>query len=319
MSTPNGKPINPFTVVHYHARPMRPLSPFEFPEHREYYVDIDHYAGEFTRFQRRFVDLPMPLEAALPLLVTGDTGCGKSALLRRCADWLRGRLAEQDCGLDCEIIDLTWKLESTEQMAIPRRAAEVSDELCTELEVRELVEEGRLGELQRIRHLPDRVYGLLRTGLRPDRAVIILLPSVRDLPDEVVKYVMYPLDRVFFFMESAFLTEDDVELIVRRCERAITPILLRVGPLLDGDAVRFVEDRFKRHDGRGTFPRMSEADMHTLGQIPSLSVAQLQRRLHTAYQKRLEDGLRYDNDQMVTLAELGQTFDWHGTDPGTAS
>lgn len=319
MSAPNDQLINPFTVVHYHARPMRPLSPFEFPEHRDYYVDIDHCKEEFAKFQRRFAGMPMPLEAALPVLVTGDTGCGKSALLRRCADWLRQRLAQGDCGLDCEIIDLTWKLEATEHLAIPRRAAEVSDELCTELEVRELVEEGRRDELARIRHQPDRVYGLLRTGLRPDRAVIILLPSVRDLPDEVVKYVMYPLDRVFFFMESAFLTEDDVELIVRRCERAITPILLRVGPLLKDDAMVFVKDRLSRHDGHGIFPRMSEADMHTLGQIPSLSVAQLQRDLHTAYQKRLEDGLRYDNDQMVTLADLGQTFDWHGTDPGTAS
>jgi hypothetical protein len=319
MSAPDDRLINPFTVVHYHGRPMRPLSPFEFPEHRDYYVDIDHSLGEFEKFQRQFADLPMPLEAAQPVLVTGDTGCGKSALLRRCADWLRDRLAAKDCGLKCEIIDLTWKLEATKQLVIARRAAEVCDELCTELEQRGLVEEGRLEELQRIRHQPDRVYGLLRTGLRAQRAVIILLPSVRDLPDEVVKYVMYPLDRVFFFMESAFLTEDDLELIVRRCERVITPILLHVDPLRPDDAVLFVRDRLRRHDGRGIFPRMSEADMHTLGQIRSLSVAQLQRDLHTAYQKRLEDRLRYDNDQMVTLAELGQTFDWHEIDPGTAS
>jgi GTPase SAR1 family protein len=323
-STDNDKRVNPFTVVHYDARPLRPLSPHEFPEHRLYYVDLDHSETEYQRFTRHFGTLPMPLEAAQPVLVTGDSGCGKSALLRRCADWLQQRLNQPDAGLHCEIIDVAWQLEDTEQLPIQTRVDLVADSLCPQLERRGLVDPSVFVELhqlrdRRFRDRANRLYEVLSTELRPDRAVIILLPSVRDLPAEVVKYIMYPLERVFFFMESALLSEDDLKWIMRRCEKVIAPIHLQVGPLNEGDAVRFVLDRFNRHAEQARFPRMSEDDLRTLAAIKWESVATLQRLFHAAYQRRLENELRYDDGQLVTLAELGQTFDWYGTDHGTAS
>lgn len=297
-------PINPFVVPHFETRMMKPLQPFRHQEHRQLYVEVDDTTSQFERFVDYVNRLPMPLDSGQLILVTGDTGCGKSALVNRCADHLAKVLAGLEESIDCPIIDLTAALQSDRQLSAPARMEQVRDQFLFELRDRDLIPEARLAELTRAPYPGTGSYRAISRWLRERKAVVALLPDT-DLPPELIGYAKAAGagPGLFFFVESAYLDEKAVDQVVRGVEDWTTPLHLHVGPLRTGDVARFTKDRLARNTQRGRYPRLSDETIESI-EDDFASIAELQRALQRTYQHRLDLRLSYEDDDRITRSDI---------------
>ncbi|TCO53516.1 hypothetical protein [Actinocrispum wychmicini] len=294
--------INPFTVEPFGASPMRPLRPFDHSHHRAFYVPVDNSEAQFQKFQRRMGDLRGMLADGGLTLVTGDTGCGKSALVNRCADWVVDELKKKHQMVG-KVIDATRTVGPAETHGVDKRMSITCDQLCDLVKNKGvLLPDGATSFEQRREH-PNHVYNNLPLWLDDPYALIILLPSPGDLDLEVMRYAMFARPRVLFMAESALLTERDAYTIEGKLEAWMRPVTLHVGPLAEGDVRRFTQDRLNRNADQGAYPRMSEETMTELdGELHT--VAQLQRVLHSSYEFRLDQPIGYENEDWVTVDDI---------------
>ncbi|MGM1060592.1 ATP-binding protein [Saccharothrix sp. Mg75] len=300
------RPVNPFPLPGWEGTPMRPLRPWERRAHRDYYVPVDGTEDAFREFRQGMGDLTGLLEDGRLVLVTGESGCGKTALVNRCADWVVTRLADQ--GLRGVVADLTGCLPTDQELSIDQRTVEVCDQLFDLLVDHEALRPGAEGRLAADRDVPRRVFPRLGRSLREDTALVLLLPSPNELVDEVIRYArVLRSPKVLFLTESAFFGPDEVADVVRQLETWVPPIVLHVGPLAPGDARRFTEDRLSRHADVGIYPRMSD-DAITFVANLCQSVAMLQRFLHGTYEHKLDSGLSYTEDDLVSVEDIRAFF-----------
>lgn len=282
---------------------MVPLCPWQEVEHKEYYVPVGNTKAAFDEFTREMDDSTNLQRGGHLVLVTGESGCGKSALVNRCAWHAREKLPEQ--GLNGVVVDLRSILNGRPQLSVEERLAVVCDQLFVELKSRGALRKDALDDLEGDRTLPDRIYPNLPDALQQNTALVVLLPT-SDLPDEVIRYGNLARRKIFFMIEYALLDSkvaDDVINIVKAMEQWAPPITLRVSDLKPGDARRFAEDRLRRHSGMGIYPRMSRKTMDSLAHLLR-SVGQLQSALHGTYDARLRNGLRYDENSFVTYKDI---------------
>ncbi|WP_148272307.1 hypothetical protein [Micromonospora maris] len=68
-------------------------------------MPVDHTEDAFQDFCNKVGGAKTSLSRSTMLIATGGEGCGKTALLHRCAHWLHTQL--QGCGLESQIVDLT--------------------------------------------------------------------------------------------------------------------------------------------------------------------------------------------------------------------
>ncbi|MFD1151386.1 hypothetical protein [Saccharothrix hoggarensis] len=301
MSAPR-EPVNPFPLPGWEGTPMRPLRPWDRQAHRSYYVPVDGTEAAFQEFCRQMDDLGGLLEYGRLALVTGESGCGKTALVNRCADWV---VLELDrLGLRGVVLDLTGCLPTDKALSVDQRTVEVCDQLVDLLVDRDALRPDAVSRLEDAREVPRRVFPRLGRALREDVALVVLLPSPNELVDEVIRYArVFSSAKVLFLMESAYLGRDEVADVVRRLESWVPPITLSVGPLDPGDAQRFAEDRLARNADAGRFPRLSE-DAIELVEKHCQSVAMLQRFLHGTYEHKLESGLGYTEADLVSVEDI---------------
>ncbi|MFC5059186.1 hypothetical protein [Saccharothrix xinjiangensis] len=304
--TEHRRQVNPFPLPGWEHTPMRPLRPFDREVHRGYYVPVDGSEQAFEEFQHEMGDLTGLLEDGRLVLVTGESGCGKTALVNRCADWVVRRLAAQ--GLRGVVLDVTGCLPTDQELSIDQRITEVCDQLFDLLVDHAALRPEAEDQLRDVRDVPRRVFPRLGRALREDTSLVVLLPSPNELVDEVIRYArVLRSAKVLFLTESAFLGPDDVADVVRRLETWVPPVALRVGLLDEGDARRFAADRLDRHAEAGSYPRMSDEAVELVAKLCQ-SVAMLQRFLHGTYEHKLESGLSYTEADLVSVEDIRAFF-----------
>lgn len=294
------EPVNPFCLP---DSPMNLLCPWIYRSHRELYVDLDNTGPAFEEFVHAMGDPTALSEYGRLALVTGESGCGKSALVHRCVDWVVEELGGK--GLRSMPVDLTRVLHGMPEMKIEERLSQACDSLFTKLLKQHVLKPQDAEYLRPDRDRPDRLYPLVPDALVDDRILIILLPSPGDLVNEVIRYAALVEPRVLFVLESALFEERNVHTIRNTRGALIPPITLNVGPLRPGDAKAFIKDRLTRHSDRGIYPGMTEETMDAVARLLQ-SVAQLQRVLSGTYKTLLHSGRRYDKDSFVTVDDVRQ-------------
>ncbi|MEU5692893.1 hypothetical protein [Actinosynnema sp. NPDC020468] len=291
------KRVNPFAVPWFDS-PMQPLRPFDHESHEDFYVDVDGSFAEYARFHREMGDFDSMLRRGRVALVTGDTGCGKSALVNRCAGWVKQELGRR--GHRVEVVDVTQAADPDDPIGIPERMSVVCDQLFDQVRDLGVLRPEVVDEFRGHRDLPHRVYPNLGGYLRADHALVVLLPEVA-LAREVVAYARYARGRVLFFLESTALGPDDVREVVRATESFTGLVDLRLGELREGDVHRFVRKRFAGHEGG--FPRLLEETLDwASGWVRS--VAQLQRSMHSTYGYLMDQRTGYGDDDVVTKEDI---------------
>lgn len=292
--------MNPF-LIPGEANPVAPLRPWRHPEHNTYYVPIDNTHHAFGRFQEEIDFDSVPAHGRF-VVVTGQEGCGKTALVNRCTNWLKNSLA--DTGLDMLICDFT--LDCRLEHAVDERMSLICRRLMDELKVRRVLTEPQFKDLNEHRDKPNDVYPYLSAVLEPNLVVVILLPSA-ELVSELVRYASLVRPKIVFFAESPSV--DGLE--ARRAEITrllrVPPIELNVGPLRPDDGWLFASDRLNKHAReKDKFPGLSKQTMQRVTRGGKLSIKKLQEILCGVYKERLREtkpGVEASYDD-ITYADI---------------
>lgn len=299
-----GRPaLNPFLLPNWEHSPMRPLCPWTYPWHEDFYVSIDNADEAFADFRRGMGDVTnLDVDGRL-VLVSGESGCGKTALTNRCAHWLRETLRER--GTRGEIIDLTREGVSAQRRTVDEHLRIVSGRLCDELILRhpDLFSAEAKTDLRESRDDPNRFYPYLSGALNQAVVVMVLLPPIDTVVGEVLAYAGLARRNLVFFAESAYLDAQQIRQVERSPAAGTPPVVLRVGALNPGDVRRFVEDRLTRHKDSGRYPRISDETIASIAG-PLRSVGMLQRILCGVYEDRARRAVGYEDTDMVNYQEV---------------
>ncbi|WBB77392.1 hypothetical protein O7606_13925 [Micromonospora sp. WMMD882] len=266
-------PANPFKVPGL-MRDDDPLNPVKHGRHESFYVPVDNSEAAFEQCVRAFQDPSHLDDMGRLVLVAGHRGCGKSALVNRCAHWLRGQLAK--AGLHGEVIDATKERREPEPMA--DRRARVCAALMEHLYANQLlVSDGAY----QARTDPDAAYRTLASCLTPNLVPIVLLPPATDVPDELVTYAADARKKIIFLAETSY------EVPQRQIDRAgpAPAVHLAVGPLGERDAGRFAEARLQDVPA-GLLPRVAATTLDEYTRSRGrISIGEVQRLLYGLYEK----------------------------------
>ncbi|OLR93823.1 hypothetical protein [Actinokineospora bangkokensis] len=270
------EPVNPFAVPHHRQGAVLPLCPYRWPEHDDLYVDVCGSAAAFEQALGEFDDFGHLVEGGY-VLVSGESGCGKSAMVNRLADRVRAGLG--GLGLRTGVVDLTAVLEDQEE-SIDQRMELVCGLLPGELRAAGLLRQGAEA-LWTQNPNPRLVFPQLSTALEPGTAVVVLLPTPGDLILEVVRYARtLSSARVVFVTESAMLGDRLLE-IEERLEGFRPAVVVQMRTLTEADVARYVADRLGRH-APGSCPGITPGGLAALRSMcPSIKT--LQKVAHGTY------------------------------------
>jgi energy-coupling factor transporter ATP-binding protein EcfA2 len=243
---------NPFLLPCRDPGNPRPLSPWEqgCQEHEHYYAPVDHTEEQFKQFKETMNAADITATGRV-VLVCGNEGCGKSALINRSAYWLQRHLAESR-SVRATILDLTTDrlagVESTKQVS------HIGGRILDTVEIEDLFDERDQEKLSKRRDDPFAALPFLSTLLaRSQKALLLLLPQL-ELPDELRSYVDFARPNIVLFCESSY---DEV---VRYADRAHGPgsskpvtrlevVLLKVpdGWIFIQSRLRLMEERNRQY------------------------------------------------------------------------
>jgi hypothetical protein len=192
----------PGDVIFPEDRYLEPLRPLRQSGDIDRYLDIDGAQEMFKQFTEAFERPEDWLASGHLIIVTGDSGYGKSSLIQRCAWWLHDHQQEA-----CEVVvldwsDEDWPPESDERIKRvlgriqTRLSSYLDDEAMTKLasHMSDFVDAFHyLGDALRMRR--DAAGTLL-----PPIALVILLAGYA-MPAEVAKYYQLACRGTFVFAE----------------------------------------------------------------------------------------------------------------------
>jgi energy-coupling factor transporter ATP-binding protein EcfA2 len=306
--------INPFLIPGREDAPMSTLCPWKDAAHTDLYIEIDNYGPALADFQSQFTTLSLLEETSRLAVVTGESGCGKSALRNHCAHWLKGQLGEPKCEIVdlSREIDLTHKNQENRVIDIRKRIAHVSERLVKRLAKLDLIDGAASDAFARAK-TPDLIYADLATAMenkgQPEVVLILLLPSA-DLPAEIEQYASMSGPRIVFFAESSYLRHPQLNSIVADNDMEVPPATMEVGALSSTDIKLFIETRYEQRAKDGVFPRLDDDILDQLTTTKDMSVARLQQHmtgLYTYTQKYTAD---YTNDTKISMADHNRYMLW---------
>jgi hypothetical protein len=309
--TENPQKINPFLIPGREHMPKTALCPWKWSDHTKFYVDVDNYAESLASFQDQFVNPAALLrEASRLVVVAGDSGCGKSALLNHCAHLLAGELREH--GLRAVPIDLTKEFDDEAGQEtiidIPQRMSYTCERLVEQLAGMNLIDAASQAKLSGLTDRPRQLYPQLANALdgkgNTDVVLFLILPTM-ELPLEVERYAALSGRRVVYFAESLLLPSQ-VDRIARSREAEIRPVTMSVGILNPGDAHRFVAERFAQNKKRGEFPGLADEVVEDFGLSREMSIAQLQQTLVLIYERAMKLGDMYTSSWTIGVREVAR-------------
>lgn len=310
---PPGK-INPFLVPGREDAPMTTLCPWRVKTHEDLYVEVDNYAPALDDFKIQFTTPSLLRESSRLAIVTGDTGCGKSALRHHCAYWLRDEMVKSD--LSGVIIDLSREIDPTDRknpiIDINKRISHVSSVLVPKLARLDLID-AETREALATAETPSLVYGELAAAMeakgRADVVLILLLPPSDHL-GEVLQYAAMPGQRIVFFAESAFLSASQLDSIGDGHDVEVPPAKMTVGPLSSEDIELFIDTRFEQRKDAGVFPRLEDAVRKKLMSTKPMTIAMLQHLLAGLYNRARRVSEDYSNEAEISADELTNYLLW---------
>ncbi|BCL15765.1 hypothetical protein [Micromonospora sagamiensis] len=289
-------PTNPFAVPGL-MRDVDPLNPVRNDGHLSLYVPVDNTETAFARCREEFRDASYLVDTGRLVVVTGDRGCGKTALINRCAYWLREQLST--VGLRGEIVDVTRQARENEPMA--ERRAKVCRALVDTVFQRQLF----TSELaHQMREQPDDAYFNLASCLPTDLVLIVLLPRSADLTEELVTYATDARAQIVFFGETSYQLPDERRQRLDHAGHA-PPVYLEVGGLREHDAARFAEQRLGAVPD-GELPRVDPKALDDYTTFRRhVSIGEVQRLLYGMYEKLR---VQADRPDEVTYQHISQHF-----------
>lgn len=299
-------PTNPFEVPGWPL--TRPLTPWQEPLHREYYVDVGGSARAFDTFVRSMSTLTTFASSGQTVLITGGAGTGKSALANRCADWTVQWLDPR--GALTVVIDLTTVSPGTD--SVEERMSMACQRLFDELRMRNLIQEHTLEFLDSDRNDPHRFLPILPLALVKRVALVVLLPAV-DSPDEVTTYASLVRGPVLLLAESSSLGEADA---ARIANQTPTPLITLDLKRIDSEDIRrFADARLARAGSEDAKAAYESINRMTF--FPE-SVAELQERFHETYERRLSlhAGPQTTQDAITRRQRLGRLLRRARTEAG---
>jgi hypothetical protein len=245
-----------------------PLEPSNEADLEQLYLPFDRTKEEFDKFKDRVAREERLGEQGWLVVVTGDRGCGKTSLIKRCALWLDLRLRERKLsptkidltGEDLEHEDIKARLRRVFMSVINHLAIGLGRETVTSM--RELGHSDRDGDL-------NIAFESLASELLANSTVAIVLLPTCHTAREVLRYAAIARRGLIFFAEVFDPREAsrcDAELRLQRYARASAPLYLEVGRLKPGDGHLFANNLNLSDSGAATtdpFPRMTEELIQT--------------------------------------------------------
>ncbi|WP_026421927.1 hypothetical protein [Actinokineospora inagensis] len=304
--------FNPFVPPQRRvSKAMLTLRPIDDAAHDHHYVDVCGTARAYQRFagptEDETTEPPEVVEDIVStggyVLVVGESGCGKSALVNRCAWWARNALVG---GLADRVVlaDLRRHALALESASINTRVGWACGRLVRTLREERALVDPAAAELDS--GDPDQILPELDGLLDPGVALVVLLPDHLDLHREVHVYASGMLSpRVLYLAESALLTDAEVRRIEVELEDSTPPIVLRLRTLTRADVVRFVDDRLHRHRAAGRYPRVV-ADQALTELVHTKSIKTLQRTLLGTFEMLRAERVNYIESYAVTVDDLNR-------------
>lgn len=275
--------MNPYEVPGLERRPTWPLCPIKHPHHENFYVGVDHSETRYLEFIDAVGDASSLIEDGRLVVAYGGEGCGKTALLNRCAKWVKDDLADR--GKRAQV--LTLSNESRANISVEDRQKYVFDCVIDEVRKHELVSASDLEVLRARQDDPLRGYRYLSEVLPPDVVLVVLLPT-SEVAGELVDYAGFVRGKLLLLAETAYVEVDRCWSDIRAANRQAEPLRLKVEQLREDDGWLFATARQRLNREDRDYPIVTEETMRLVTTGMQASIGQLQRLLHGVYREILE-------------------------------
>lgn len=276
--------MNPYLIPGMERRPNGPLCPFQHPDHEEFYVPVDHSQTRYVEFTEEIGDSSGLIEDGRLMVAYGREKCGKTALLNRCAKYVRDDLVRR--GKKCAVISLSD--ESIGSRSVADREKYVFDAVLDDIRKRDLLAASAYNELRDRRDDLLRAYRYLSDCLPADAVVVVLLPPV-ELAQELVDYASYVRPKLLLLAESSYVQDiDGTWPAIKAASTRVEPFRLMVERLRVEDGWVFASARQNMESENRDYPIVTEETMRLVTDGLKPSIGQLQSLLHGVYREILE-------------------------------
>ncbi|MDI6104016.1 hypothetical protein QLQ12_36045 [Actinoplanes sp. NEAU-A12] len=273
---------NPFALPG-RSDPFAALDPFagDASEVLKLYVDVDHTEEAFQQFERAF-RAPRELTGRGQLIVAmGESGCGKSALINRCA-WHACTLLK-NAGLEPLVVDVRDQGRDTENHV--QRIEQISKFLIRYLYRKQYLDITQT-EYEELIKDPAAVFADLGLYLSGEETVVVVRLPRTELPTEITAWANKTHARLLFFAELR--GEHDAAAISEQSRGAeqLPTVALEVKLLGLGHTAAFVRHRMERANHPADGPQLHDDVARRVDTTRGWTIRELQKLLFYFFEER---------------------------------